>query len=131
MLLSTPAVDILVTFTSQQLVAKGYHRTNAGEMIQFLATKFLRSRINTSPEIAWRDYLEPLARNFRIKLMEMTRFNTMLNNISGYAVCGRSGDHEDIWMQRNNLLRKLNQLEIEIFKPSVEILLNKKWNNCC
>ena len=51
-LLSTPAVDILVTFTSQQLVAKGYHRTSAGEMIQFLATKFLRSRINTAPEIA-------------------------------------------------------------------------------
>lgn len=94
-LLSPAARDMLVTFASQQLVAKGHGRTNVAEMLKFLATKFLCSRINTSAEIAWRDYLEPLASRHNVSLMEIQRFNQMCSSIRGYAIRGRNGDKDE------------------------------------
>ena len=125
-LLTAPAINILVECTSQELVSKGYERTNANEMLKFLATKFLQSRIHVQSDVAWSDYLEPLAVRYNFQLMEITRFNRMLNSIRGFDIDKRNADNNDTWMQRKNFLRHLAELETAIFKPSVNILLNKK-----
>ena len=103
-LLTAPAINILVECTSQELVSKGYERTNANKMLKFLATKFLRSRIHVPSDVAWSDYLEPLAVRYNFQLMEITRFNRLLNSIRGFDIDKRNADNNDTWMQRKNLL---------------------------
>ncbi|KAL7502175.1 hypothetical protein ACHAXN_000579, partial [Cyclotella atomus] len=60
--------------------------------------------------------------------MQQARFTEILHRLRGYDVSSRTGDDgmSDVWLQKRNRLRQLQELEELIFAPSASILMNKK-----
>jgi hypothetical protein len=118
-----PAIDKIVDFTTQSLIASGKIATTKHELWTFFATTFLRSAFNLSTALAWKE-MESGSAGF--VLMDMKRHNSILHNLRGYDMIGRSPDNADAaWMGRSNLLRNINGLERLFFERSVTHLLNK------
>jgi hypothetical protein len=117
------AIDKIVDFTTQSLIASGKTATTKHELWTFFATIFLRSAFNLSTAVAWKQ-MESGSAGF--VLMDMKRYNSILHNLRGYDMIGRSPENADAaWMQRSNLLRNMNGLERSFFERSVTHLLNK------
>ena len=121
-LVSDSVFSEIASPTSQELVRRGLPRTNAFEMRRFLATKLLRSRFNISSNIAWKSCMSPLAQQCCFKVMEMERFGNILTYLHGYSISERSGHNgDDTWMQKKNMLRNMNSLEVNMYRRSFEI----------
>eukprot|EP00984_Skeletonema_dohrnii_P027846 scaffold17539_cov76-Skeletonema_dohrnii-CCMP3373.AAC.1 len=117
----------LSNHTSEALVKRGLRRTNPIEMQTFLATKLLRSRFRMSTKMAWTTVLSSIAKANGFELMDMSRYNNILTCIRGYGISNRSGDNgTDVWIQRKNMLRNLNPIEVQMFNTSANLLFNKK-----
>ena len=119
-----PAIDKIVDFTTQSLIASGKTATNKHELWTFFGTTFLRSAFNISTTLAWKE-MENGSAGF--VLMDIRRYHSILNNLSGYDMIGRSPENANAqWMQQSNLLRNMNGLERSFFERSVTHLLNKR-----
>ena len=121
-LISDRVFTDIATYTSQELVRRNLPRVDAYEMRRFFAHKLLRSSYNISTKKAWEACIEPLSVKHGFTLMEYERFNNILTSIRGYEVRGRSGDDGDeTWLQKKNLLRRLNDLEKNVFKNAMNL----------
>ena len=126
-LVSDRVFSDLAGFASQQLVKRDLPATNTFEMRRSFATKLLRSRFKISTGKTWVEILGPLATKHGFRPMEEARFKNIMTCIRGYDVSSRNGDNSnESWMQRKNTLRHLNDLEKNIFKRSIRILMNTK-----
>ena len=71
--------------------------------------------------------MSPLAQQYGFKVMEMERFSNILTCLRGYSVSEQSGhDGDDTWMQKQNMLRNMNSLEVNMYRRSFEILWSSK-----
>ena len=127
-LISTIAVGKIAEYTTEQLVKDGLQRVSINEMYQIVASLLVRSRIRCTTEAAYQEFMQPLERKYNVRFASAKRLSEIIVRLRGYKVAGRSGDdsEEDVWMMRGSRLRKFDELEDLLFKPSVEILLNQK-----
>ena len=124
--LAKPFLLLLMDFTNQQLVKDGHPILDDFELLEFIATKHFRSAFNCGTEMAF-EMMEGISHQKGFKLMKKARYVTILNSLRGYDVVGRDPqDDDDSWMERHNLLRRMNALEKEAFKNTIQLLLNKK-----
>ena len=71
--------------------------------------------------------MKPASEIHKFVLMEEERFNNIMTCIRGYDVTSRYGDNIDNhWIQRQKVLRNLNQLEKDIFRNSISILFDSR-----
>ena len=71
---------------------------------------------------SWNEIMGPIAQKNSFSLMPQDGFTNILTSIRGYDVTSRSGDSGDeSWLQRKNMLRNLNKMEVKIFKNSLMI----------
>jgi hypothetical protein len=124
---SEPAEEISKHVT-ELLVKDGMDRMSKHEFYLWIANHMLRSRIKLPTVKAYDLFLSSLEAKYDIHLMKPDRYTAILHRLRGFEQRGRSGDDtsQDTWMQRKNLLRRLEGLEKMMFKPSLEILLNRK-----
>ena len=129
-LLSDIPVLQIIEYTNQELVIKGYPITNIIEFKQFLGTKWLRSRLRVSPELAFNKMRETAKYN-GFTLMDRGRYTHIYQCIRGYPLKGRHSElsNDITWMRRGVLLRNLAPLERELFTKSVETLLCRSNGN--
>ena len=127
-LLSNTALLIIVENTSEQLVIDGYAPTNLLEFKVFLGTRWLRSRMRMSPELAF-IRMQETARSSGFILMTLSRYKQIYQCIRGFAMSGRHEEWKDYdkstWMKRGVMLRQLAPLEKEVFVKSIGTLLNQ------
>ena len=125
-LLSSDAIDRVSFCTNPALVSLGHPPTNPQEFCRFLHHKNLVLRFNLSLDKAWECVMPQIAESNKFSLMALSRFKVLLHNIRGYPSEGRNGnDDKDTWLENKNSLCHINELEVAIFKPSVDVLLNK------
>ena len=125
-LLSDVAILTIVEYTNEQLVINGYAPTNLLEFKMFLGTRWLRSRLRVSPDLAF-EKMKDTAKVSGFILMDLKRYKQIFTCIRGYPLDGRHKNYSDeaTWMKRGVLLRELQPLEKEVFSKSVETLLNR------
>ena len=123
--LAKPFLQLLMDFANQQLVKDGHPILNDLELLEFVATKHFRSTFNCGTDMAF-EMMEGISHKKGFKLMEKARYVTILYALRGYDVAARDPlDNDDSWMERHNLLRRMNALEKEAFKNSIQLLLNR------
>lgn len=99
------------------------------EFKQFLGTRWLRSRLRVSSELAFNKMKETAKYGF--VLMEIARYKNIHSCIRGFSLQGRHKDFNDevTWMRQGVLLRRLACLEKDLFAKTVETLLSGKDGN--
>ena len=130
-LISGRVFQKLAEYTTEALVKKEKQRTSEYEMRRFVATMMLRSRFKMGSKHAWL-IMENLAQKHLFKLMERERYDNLETCLRGYSEEGRTGENEneDTWMRRHNLLRRLNDLEIETFENTMKYLFDPNGVYC-
>ncbi len=124
--LAKPFLLLLMDFTNQQLVKDGHPILCDSELLEFMATKHLRSTFHCGRDMAF-EMMDGISHKKGFKLMKKERCLTILHSLRGYDVVGRDPqDDDECWMERHNLLRRMNALEMEAFKNTIQLLLNRK-----
>ena len=120
-----PALNTILDYTQQSLVANGVPVTSELELLSVVATVFLRSSFNLSLDEAWK-IMQYEANAEGFTLIERARYTVILDNIRGFDVVGRSPlKDDDAWMQQSNLLANLHDLEEIMFQKSSDMLLHR------
>ncbi len=123
--LAKPFLNSLIDFANQQLFKDGHPIPDDSELLEFIATKHLRSTFNCGTDMAF-EMMDGISHKKGFKLMKKARHLTILHSLRGHNVVGRDPqDDDDSWMERHNLLRRMNSLETEAFENSIQLLLNK------
>lgn len=126
-LLPDIVIMMIVAFTNPALHEKGHPTTNHHEYRRFIHHMHLVHAFDMSLDLAWEVIMPSLARQHGFMLMELARFKELLYCSRAFGTEGRNPKKErSTWMRRGRFLRKINDLEVAIFKPSVEMLLNLK-----
>ena len=102
----------LLTTIENKLVINGCSPTTMLELNIFIGTRWLRSRLHTSPELAF--YKTKETAEFRsFILMDVSRYKKIYSCIRGFPLEGRNDDSnkEATWMRRGAMLRELAPLE--------------------
>ena len=129
-LLSDIVLLKIIEYTNHDLVLKGHPITNLLEFKQFIGTRWLRSRLKVSPELAF-NKMQETAKYHGFPLMDRERYKNIYGSLRGFPLKGRHTEFNDeiTWMRRGVLLRNLAPLEKDFFERSVETLLCRKNGN--
>ena len=94
----------------EHLVINGYGPTNLLEFKMFLGTRWLGSRLQISPELAF-DRIQETVKSSGFLLMALSRYKHIYQCIRGFSMSGRHEDwnnyNESTWMKRGVMLRQL------------------------
>ena len=90
-LLSNIALMKIIEYTNQELVIMGHPITTLIEFKQFLGTRWLRSCLRVSSELAF-NKMKEAAKYHGFVLMEMARYKNIHSCIRGFALKGRHKD---------------------------------------